>query len=52
MGVKIEASTDMNMKAGSGFTAQGANTKVTGTAMLDLESSGVAQLKGSLVKIN
>ena len=54
------SSLNIEMKASVGFKAEGTvsaemkalNTTVKADAMLDLNASGIAQLKGTLVKIN
>ena len=45
-GVQVQAAADASMEV------SGASTKVSGTGDLDLESSGVAMLKGATVMIN
>ena len=53
-GMNAEVSAGMNYKCSGGTAAEmtGLNTKVEGSAMLDLKAGAMANLKGALVKIN
>lgn len=43
---------ELEAKAKGGFSAQGATTKIKANGQLNVEASGIANIKGAMVKIN
>ncbi|MBQ9632872.1 MAG: hypothetical protein IJV04_08190 [Lachnospiraceae bacterium] len=50
--VNVEAQSTASIKGVSSVKVNGAQVAVTGSSSLDLKSSGMTQVKGSLVKLN
>lgn len=52
MDFKISGGNNLDLEGTAGTNLSGAQTKLEGSATMDVKSSGITQVKGSLVKIN
>lgn len=52
MNIELKAKADLKAEGTAGVTLKGAKASLSGDTMLELKSSGVATLKGTLVQIN